>query len=140
MCLEDRFLITLYNQQNEISLNVMADAVSLTENALQSIIHRIKSGYPNYLIVREEATDAMVLSPNGSLEKEVRQFLSDGGFTAINEQEFQDYYATEMEEYTRLEKLKRMLQQYRWIKWTAGVLLSFGTGIGVAALVKAKKK
>jgi len=95
---------------------------------------------PNYLIVREEATDAMLLSPNGFLEKEVRQFLSDGGFTAINEQEFRDYYATEMEEYTRLEKLKRMLQQYRWIKWTAGVLLSFSTRIGVAALVKAKKK
>lgn len=140
MCLEDRFLITLYNQQAAISIKAMADAVSLTENALHSIIHRIQKGYPDYVIVQEEATDALVLSPNDTLEKQVRQFLSEGGFTAINEQEFREYYAREMEEYTRLQKLKRMLQQYRWVKWTAGVLLSFGIGIGMAALVKAKIK
>jgi len=140
MCLEDRFLITLYNQKVAIPIKAMADAVSLTENALHSIIHRIQRGYPDYLVVHEEATDAIVLSPNSALEKDVRQFLSEGGFTAINEQEFRDYYAREMEEYTRLQKLKRMLQQYRWVKWTAGVLLFVGVGIGVAALVKAKRK
>ena len=140
MCLEDRFLITLYNQQHEISLKTMADAVSLTENALQSIIHRIQRGYPDYLIIQENGDHAIILSPNSDRQTDVRQFLAGGGFTAINEQEFREYYAHELEEYTRLEKLKHTLQRYRWIKWTAGLVLAIGAGIGVAALIKAKKR
>jgi len=140
MCLEDRFLFALYNQPGFVPMQTMADAITITDNALLSIIHRIRTGYPDFLLLEGEPQIGMQLSPNEAMQKEVRMFLADGGFTAVNEQELREYYETEMAAYTRLQKIKNAVQRYGWIKWAAGTLVTIAAGIGVKALLGKIKK
>ena len=137
MCLEDRFLFALYNQPGFVSVKLLADDISITENALLSIINRINTGFPDYLLLQESLEGGAQVSPNAEFQQEVRLFLADGGFSAINEQELRDYYKMEM---NRLQKIKNALQEYRWIKWASGTLLTIGGGFGIFIFIKSLKK
>jgi hypothetical protein len=139
MCLEDRFLFALYNQSGIVSVKTMADIIYLTENATLSIIHRIQTGFPHYLVLHDESADGVFISPNVELQQEVRLFLADGGFTAINEQELREYYKAEMEQYTRLQKIKNAVEQYGWFKWIAGAFVSTGAILTLGLLIKKTK-
>ena len=134
MCLEDRFLFALYSQSDFVDLQLMANSLSITENALLSIMQRIRKGFPDYLLLKENDGKGVMLSPNPELQQEVRLFLAEGGFTAINEQELREYYEAEMKEHSRIEKIKHTLQQYHWMKWTAGFLFTIASGLGLTVL------
>ena len=139
MCLEDQFLIALYNQPGFVTVTEMAAKLSITETALTSIIHRIKGAHAHF-IIHDEMTDAALLSPNMPVQNEVRLFLADGGFTAINEQELRAYYRAEMERYLKLEQMREALKQHGWIKWAAGFGFLLGSGAVLMQFLKQRRK
>lgn len=139
MCLEDRFLLALYKNGGSFKLTDIADNISITENAVLSIIHRIEVTYPEYLVIQNNGSGQLVAA-NNEKEKEVRNFLSGGGFTAINEQEFREYYKKELDQYTKLQNLKNTIKQHAWIKWAAGLGFSLGSGFALFKFLHAQKK
>ena len=137
MCLEDKFLVTLYNYQSPVVINEIANGLSITENALLSIIHRVSTHNPHFVTLhRENVNGKLHLAPNENAEPDVKIFLADGGFTAINEQELREYYETELAQQKGIERIKRIVQEYTWIKWAAGVVLTITGGFAIAALVR----
>ena len=139
MCLEDRFLLALYNNGSTFKLTDIADNISITENAVLSIIHRIEETKPEYLVLQNNGSGHLVAA-NNQKEKEVRDFLSNGGFTAINEQEFREYYKIELDQYNKLQLLKNTFKQHAWIKWAAGLGFSLGSGFALFKFLQAQKK
>jgi hypothetical protein len=140
MCLEDRFLLALYNEIDIVPLNVIAHRTAITETAALSIISRIQTRFPDYVHITQTPIKEVSLSSDKNLQQEVRLFLTGGGFTAINEQELRDYYASEMAAYSRFQKLKERIQEYRWTKWIGSTLLTIGGGFGLVTLFRALKK
>lgn len=139
MCLEDRFLLALYNKGGTFKLTDIADNISITETAVLSIIHRIEVSYPDYLVIQNNGSGQLVTA-NNEKEKEVRNFLSGGGFTAINEQEFRAYYEKELDQYNKLQLLKNTIKNNAWIKWAAGLGFSLGSGFAIFKFLQAQKK
>ncbi len=140
MCLEDKFLVTLYNYQGPVIINEIADGLSITENALLSIVHRVTNQHPQFVTMQRGQTNGRLqLSPNKNVEHEVKIFLADGGFTAINEQELREYYEAELAQQKGIEKIKRIVQEYTWIKWAVGVGLTIAGSFVIAAFAKSIK-
>lgn len=139
MCLEDRFLLALYNQPGYTSLSDLAARVSLTETALLSIVHRITADHPEF-ILQQGSEEAIQVSPNKLMEAEVRAFVEEGGYTAINEEEFRRYYHEEWSLYTRLQNLREDMAHQAWVKWTGIVGLSLAAGLGLTAYLRSDKR
>lgn len=139
MCLEDRVLLALYDQPGYIPLPDLADRVSLTENALLSIVHRIAADRPDFLLQQGDET-ALMFSANTQTEAAVKTFVANGGYTAINEEEFRKYFTEELSLYNRLQRFKEDVAQKEWIKWTGIAALSIAAGIGVTAYLRSRKK
>ena len=139
MCLEDRFLLALYDQPGYIPLRDLATRFSITETALLSVVHRIVKDYPEYLL-QEGGEEALRISPNKEAESGLRAFIEGGGYTAINEEEFRRYYAEELSLYNRLQRLKENVSQLAWVKWTGIVGLSLAAGVGLTAYLRSERR
>src|SRR5688572_23532997 len=93
MCLEDIFLVQMYNQQEAVEVKKISETMGITVNALLSIMNRVMANHPEFIIVqRSSDNEYSTVGLNESVKKEVKAFLSKGGFTAINEKEFKRYY------------------------------------------------
>lgn len=136
MCLEDKFLFALYNQAGFVPGREMAEDIAITENALLSIVHRIAANYPDFIFLQNDHTNHFMLSPNKELQKEVRMFLAEGGFTIINEQELREYYDMEIQLQSKRERIYNRLKKFAMIKWVAGLSILAGAAVSVAALSK----
>jgi hypothetical protein len=138
MCLEDRLLVALYKEAGLVPMTEMADRISITDTAALSIIHRIRKTYPEF--IREEGDDSNLrIGANSAQEAEVASFLAGGGFTAINEEEFRQYYLTELESYNRFQRLKHNLQEKVWIRWATGLGFALGGGLLLARRLKSNR-
>ncbi len=137
MCLEDRLLVALYKEAGLVPMTEMADRVSITDTAALSIIHRIRKNNPDF--IREEGEDSdLRIGANSAKEAEVAAFLAGGGFTAINEEEFRQYYLTELESYNRFQRLKHNLQEKAWIRWATGFGFALGGGLLLLKRLKSR--
>lgn len=97
MCLEDHLLQALYKEEGPVPIQHLSLPIAITANAALSIVHRIKKAYPQYLIIEDEGNiESCKLTPIQSQAAQVQQFLQEGGFTQINEQEFLHYYEKEL--------------------------------------------
>lgn len=131
MCLEDRFLTALYDQHGFIPVSNLSNQLSLTETALISIVHRVAETHPDFVRLQGEEPNLQV-SPNVEGAIAVKEFLAEGGFTAINEAEFLKYYHSELSLYTKLQDLKESVVRLSWVRWAAMAGLLTGFGVGMA--------
>ena len=138
MCLEDRLLVALYKENDFVPMTELADRISITDTATLSIIHRIAGSYPHF-IRQEGAYSALRIAPNREQESQVSSFLAEGGFTAINEEEFRQYYLTELESYNRFQRLKHAIKEKVWIRWATGLGFALGGGLVLARRLKSNK-
>ena len=136
MCLEDKFLIALYTYHGPAKISEIADYLSITDNALLSIINRVTTNHPQFVILQKGQGDKLSIAPDKSIEEEVMFFLEDGGFTAINEQELREYYQNEMEQLKGIEKIKQLVNEYAWIKWVTGVVFTIAGSFSIAGIIK----
>jgi hypothetical protein len=133
MCLEDRLLVALYKEQGPVPLVELSNSIFITQNAGLSIVHRVSANFPHFILVEEEvAADSLLLSPNPALSGEVKKFLAGGGFTAINEQEFRDYYKKEMKREKRRKFFSKITSGQTWKRWLAGTGLTIAGGVALA--------
>lgn len=139
MCLEDRFLLALYDQPGYTSLRDLAARFSLTDTAALSIVHRIAGDHPEFLL-QEGDEGALRISPNKETEAPARAFVESGGYTAINEEEFRRYYEEELSLYNRLQRLKENVSHLAWVKWTGIVGLSLAAGLGLTAYLRSERR
>ena len=140
MCLEDRLLVALYNEQGPVPLVQLSNAISITHNAGLSIVHRVSASFPHYILIEEEeAADSLLLSPNPALSGEVEQFLAKGGFTAINEQEFREYYEKEMKREKWRKLFRKITSGQIWKRWLAGTGLTIAGGVALATWARSHK-
>ncbi len=141
MCLEDRLLAALYQQQGPVPLTQLSLSISITPNAGLSIVKRIAASYPGYILTENgTAAEHLQLSANPKLAGEVAQFLAAGGFTAINEQEFLEYYQKELKREKWRAFINRLTSGQTWRRWLAGTGLTVAGGLGFLAWMKAQKK
>ena len=141
MCLEDRLLVALYNQQGPVPLSELSNAVFITHNAALSIVHRVAASFPHYIILENAETEHNVtLAANTDAVAEVKQFIDGGGFTAINEQEFLVYYKKELQR----EKLRAFFSKVKsamtWKRWLAGTGITLASGMTLLAFMRTLKK
>lgn len=129
-CLEDRLLQALYTVEGPVSLSDLAKPIAITPNAAMSIVHRIKHTYPQYLLIQdEELVDRCELCSVQTEATHVNQFLEEGGFTKINEQEFLLYYQVEVRKEKRRNQLRNLQTKIRNERWSIGIALLIGLGI-----------
>ena len=118
----------------------LSNAILITHNAGLSIVHRVSANFPQFILVEEEvAADSLLLSPNPALTGEVQKFLANGGFTAINEQEFREYYKKEMKREKRRKFFKRLTSGQTWKRWLAGTGMTIAGGIALANWARSHK-
>ncbi len=139
MCLEDRVLLAVYDQPGYTPLPDLANRVSLTETAVLSILHRITADHPEFLLQQGDQT-SLRLAPNKQTETAVKGFVENGGYTAINEEEFRKYFGEELSLYNRLQRFKENMAQKAWIKWTGVAGLGIAAGFGLVAYLRSRKK
>ena len=137
MCLEDRLLVALYKEAELVPMSEMADRISITDTATLSIIHRISNTYPGFIREEGEGIDLRI-GANRAKETEVASFLAGGGFTAINEEEFRQYYLTELESYNRFQRFKAKVKDKIWIRWATGLGFALGGGLLLAKRLKSR--
>ena len=138
-CLEDRLLQALYTSVGPVSLQELADPIEITPNAALSIVHRIKRDYPQYLDIHEdELVERSSLHAIQTETDSVHQFLNDGGFTKINEQEFLMYYEKELKREKRQAQLATFKAKVRNERWAIGI--SLVVAISVVSAVYLHKK
>jgi hypothetical protein len=140
LCLEDRFLQALYNEKKSLSLQSLADHIFISVNAAHSILHRIQKETPQYIIVDALGgqTD-LWLAPKAEETNNVEAFLTEGGFTKINEDEFLRYYEKELKKQkwqSRLQNVKSNLHQK---KWQLSAIALTGGGLLLATYLHFKK-
>jgi hypothetical protein len=93
MSLEDELLRALYACESAVASDELAYELGISENALCSIVNRIKMNHPHFIITETKGhqNNKLSLHPNKIIEGEVQLFLAEGGFTAINEKELMEY-------------------------------------------------
>jgi hypothetical protein len=141
MCLEDRLLLALYSQTGPVPLAQLSNSILITHNAGQSIVNRVCSSFPHYILVEsKDGEDGLLLAANREADGEVRRFLADGGFTAINEQEFREYYQKELKREKRRELWRKLTSGQTWWRWMAGTGLTVAGGFAITAWMKSIKR
>ena len=138
-CLEDRLLQALYTTEGPVSLQELAAPIEITPNAALSIAHRIKRDYPQYLHLQEdELVENSSLYAVSTESDKVHQFLNEGGFTKLNEEEFLKYYEKELKREKRQAQLRVLKAKIRNERWAIGI--SLVVAISVVSAVYLHKK
>src|SRR5215210_1828349 len=135
LSLEDELIRALYNDEKEVGSEVLAGQLGISENALFSIVNRIRKSFPYFILIHKGGGKERLLA-NEKVEKEVRLFLAEGGFTAINEEERRVYDRALVREVKKLNPGKRRANGFGLKK--ALVLVVVATG-AVTLLLKIYK-
>lgn len=141
MCLEDRLLKALYKEEGPVSLQSIAYPMSITATAALSIVHRIRSNYPEFIQLEEEGIiEDCYLIPSGAQMNKVQEFINNGGFTKINEEEFLQYYEKELKREKRVALLRLYKAKIKREKWAIGISSLVGLGIIIATYIYKQKE
>lgn len=135
MCLEDRFLTVLYGENGMQPLGELAAAISITPNAALSIVHRIAACYPQFMIMEVDGEGNLLLQADEKQRGVVTQFLADGGFTRINEEEFIQYYKKELRREKWRSFTRKVTPKATWMRWLTGTLIIAGSGLAIGSYI-----
>ena len=125
--LEDALLRVLFAQQREVAGRVLAEWLGISENAVASIVNRIRMSHPHFIMItKEDEHGNPVFYLNKAVEREVGLFLTAGGFTALNEKERKEYERALIREIKQGKLGKRSIKEYRLKKALAGVTVIIG--------------
>ena len=136
--LEDALLRALYAYEKEVAVTVLAGWLGISENAVISIVNRIRKSHPHFIMItKEEEHSKAILHFNKGVEREVLLFLEQGGFTALNEKERKAYEQALIRETKQGRLAERSARQHPLKKAVA--LIAITTGL-ITLLVKVSKK
>ena len=140
MCLEDQFLETLIYKSGSVEVNDVADSLGISINALLSIINRVEANLPHFIYFEKDNQNiSKVYLIQDKVEATV-SFLNSGGFTAINEKEFNEF-AEERFIFDKVkEQVKEVIKKLSWRRWATGIAVTFGTGLTLMMGLKHIKK
>jgi hypothetical protein len=95
----------------EVGSRDMAGRLNISETATCSILNTIKTNYPDFILLRKgDGNNRFILSSNAAVRSNVKRFLAEGGFTALNEREYRAYECGEIQE-DLLGQPKRILKE-----------------------------
>lgn len=140
MCLEDQFLETLIYHSGSVEVNEVADSLGISINALLSIINRVEANHPHFIYFEKDNQNNSTIYLSQEKVQEAVTFLNAGGFTAINEKEFNEFEEERFIFERVKEQVKELVKKLSWKRWATGLAVTFGTGLTLLMGIKHFKK